>query len=404
MPFVKGMNRALISLTVALATMVTTLASLHFCGMLALHPTTSVQHPTELKRAYLEVLSSELDVLQDLQVTDVESQSGALQSTNTVSAKANGSIHEADKPPPLLTSPVQPQPDTARARRFNSSKPIMVVHIRKTAGSSLCNAVARYNRGEWKLSAKTGDGNRNCNTDDYWYWYYSDPVSVLPQMWCDEIYRRTIAPENATAVFFEGPIHSVLPCDEFRSMIVLREPVARIVSDLLQAEVTSLEQALENFATWRGHGARPLPWIGNQARAKISADVRAEWTNRFLVDNVYIRTILGTRAYFARRSMTRSDLDQAKAALLKFDWVIFQDTLNDSLERLNKEHGWELTMPKTKERVRVNKPGKVMCCVVLRAVLCCIVLYCVALDCVVLYCAVLCYAVLRFHVLCRRLD
>ena len=55
--------------------------------------------------------------------------------------------------------------------------------------------------------------------------------------------------------------------------------------------------------------------------------------------------------------MTRSDLEEAKAALLKFDWVIFQDTLNDSLERLNKDHGWELTMPKTKERVRVNKPG-----------------------------------------------
>ena len=54
-------------LFVALATMVTTLASLYFCGMLpdktpvVLHPTTSVQHQTELKRAYLEVLSSELD-------------------------------------------------------------------------------------------------------------------------------------------------------------------------------------------------------------------------------------------------------------------------------------------------------------------------------------------------------
>ena len=218
---------------------------------------------------------------------------------------------------------------THSARRFNKDKPILMLHIRKTGGTTLCNAAMEYDRGEWRLPADM-PRHANCNPSVYFFWFHSQPPSVPSQMWCEELYEREIVGRNATVAFLEFPLHSTLPCKEFRTMVVLREPVARSVSDLLQESITSLPHAMTEYAIWIDSGKGPSA---------------SYWKNRFLVDNVYIRTILGTSKYFARRQMNRNDLEQAKAALLQFEWVVFMDEMDDTIGELNSEHGWDLKMP-----------------------------------------------------------
>ena len=239
----------------------------------------------------------------------------------------------------MLDSPFVSQPTNVQspstvmaadpARRFNTQKPILMLHIRKTGGTTLCAAAMEYNRGEWRLPADL-DRRHNCNPSAYFWWYYSKPPSVPSQMWCQELYEREIVDRNAAVAFLEFPLHSTLPCEQFRTMVVLREPIARTVSDLLQNSITSLPHALKEYAAWVETGKGP----GG-----------SYWKNRFLVDNVYIRTILGTRKYFARGNMTRIDLEEAKTALLGFEWVLFMDEMDDTIGELNSKHGWALEMP-----------------------------------------------------------
>lgn len=58
------------------------------------------------------------------------------------------------------------------------------------------------------------------------------------------------------------------------------------------------------------------------------------WRNRFLVDNYYIRTLLGTRKYFSHSDVTENDLEIAKKRLLKFKWYAC-DTLKSSLSEVS---------------------------------------------------------------------
>ena len=55
-------------------------------------------------------------------------------------------------------------------------RPIMAVHLRKTGGSTLCDAAFRYNKGDWKLPKGMRLSN-NCNPPIYNAWYDSEPAT-----------------------------------------------------------------------------------------------------------------------------------------------------------------------------------------------------------------------------------
>ena len=62
-------------------------------------------------------------------------------------------------------------------------------------------------------------------------------------------------------------------------MIILRDPVSRVVSDLLELGIQSLEQAYRRYA-------QPVWQPPHQTKQMDKVD-------KFLVDNFYIRTLLG---------------------------------------------------------------------------------------------------------------
>jgi len=216
-------------------------------------------------------------------------------------------------------------------QRDRPQKPLMLIHLRKTGGTSLCDAVVRNNQPPWVLpDIGVNWLNNNCNTEGYWFWFHAKVPNILPYSWCAEVYQREIVDRKAGVVFMEMPLHDQLPCTQFRTMIILRDPVSRVVSDLLEVGVESLEEAYRRYA-------QPVWQPPHQTKHLDKHD-------KFLVDNFYIRTLLGTRTYFSSQNISQSDLEVAHAQLMKFDWVLFTDDLDTSIQELNQQEGWTLAL------------------------------------------------------------
>ena len=47
--------------------------------------------------------------------------------------------------------------------------------------------------------------------------------------------------------------------------------------------------------------------------------------------------VVGTRTYFSSQNISQTDLDVAHAQLMKFDWVLFTDDLDTSIQELNQQ-------------------------------------------------------------------
>ena len=98
-------------------------------------------------------------------------------------------------------------------QRDRPEKPLMLIHLRKTGGTSLCDAVVRNNQPPWVLpDIGVNWLNNNCNPEAYWYWFHARVPNILPYSWCSEVYQREIVAREAGVVFMEMPLHDQLPC------------------------------------------------------------------------------------------------------------------------------------------------------------------------------------------------
>ena len=96
------------------------------------------------------------------------------------------------------------------------------------------------------------------------------------------------------------PVNEMMTKD---NLAILREP-----ADLLEAKTKSLNHALARYGSNGG-----------------------EYWDFVLVENYYIRTLLGMDRYLEERPMTMQDLNEAKRRLKLFDWIFLTEEMELNL-------------------------------------------------------------------------
>lgn len=223
----------------------------------------------------------------------------------------------------------------ARARAGTPARRVYFLHLHKVGGTSLCHLARHASTNHLAAPDRNcnllGDGPRTLELGAHGY------ANVAWETHCET--RAAYAQDLqflAVERWFDAAYFDDVTCRaRFFFVTCLREPLARLRSHL----------AFENITT-----ADAMRWSG-------ATDVtRGDPVRRgtAVVDNFYIRSLLGREAFFGipAGDVTSAHLHRAKATLAQFDAVLILERLDASLRQLYVKLGWcaaSLHLHKSKE-------------------------------------------------------
>ena len=208
---------------------------------------------------------------------------------------------------PMINTEHQLSSVEKETKKQNNNRTILFVHLSKSAGSSVCQTMAK----EMTLTNAQGriDRNRrNCNVqflDKRHKWSWTEPH------FCTELERFTT---NATGhphqrnnfIAIERPWHDEMPCLGFRSFSVMRHPVSRYISLIDYFGMN--ETFVMDYTKKQQTGVAVF-----DAGHKLAAHPTNSWT---------IRQLLGYKRFFDPNPIDNNDYLRARSLVEKFDALL----------------------------------------------------------------------------------
>lgn len=219
---------------------------------------------------------------------------------------------------------------------------IVHLHLHKCAGTTTCD-LARANMGASVMDsfqaenncAALGDGN----------WLARNGIEPGFSVGCEE--RKEKA---RTHPFFmiERWLDSDAPCDNMKHSVVIRDPIDRIVSNVLftktQEGYDPIAHSPAQFVSWAApgkvHAITMEPGAQGPSDAMRGSDMIERSTAA--VDNFYVRSFAGPEAFMVPAGqLGQEHLEKAKNTLRSFSVVIMLEKFDTQSAQYAHSFGWQ---------------------------------------------------------------
>lgn len=221
--------------------------------------------------------------------------------------------------------PIKKIQDIDLKKRGDKSR-ILWTHLHNEGGTFVCQE-ARL-QGE-----RTAGGISNCNIGGDKCTAHGDKRLLRH---CDDEGRRQQTFSSLEREVFDADF----ACDDMLYGIMLRNPLSamqstKVTHELRPLEINDIKHAISS---------QNLSFVGSGHPVFRRHPCLAAWDTYQHFDNFQVRTLSGNGNYFSEPGkMNRTQLEQAKARLDKYDVILILEDLADHIPQLSK-FGWDLTL------------------------------------------------------------
>jgi len=196
---------------------------------------------------------------------------------------------------------------------FNESRPILFVHFHKSGGTGVCQAM-RLHQKQLNITDMLRNQDmgkievNNCNTE-LTHPHLNDggfhSVQTCRMLELYTMDESGIPFQRNNFLAVEIPMADAMPCEGFRSLALMREPISRCLSHL------HFQHFSERTVT---------QWINRKLKGNAHKDFFLSGYHS--INNMVIRQLLGRTRYIDVTPIDEEDFQQAKARVDLFDAFI----------------------------------------------------------------------------------
>ena len=216
--------------------------------------------------------------------------------------------------------------------RNRNGRPVLYTHLHKAGGTCMCQLA--------KLNKETfARGSVNCNIDPEDNWA---PVAHDVAVTCARRTQLTLY-EGLTWMAQERWVDPE-PCDQLYHAITMRDPLDRMISNLLHTRYRA------EMGRKRGFSTASLNVSAESVMDCILPNASC-WHPKYYVemstaayDNFYVRTLNGPEAFFLPAgALTSQHLTTAKVVLRRYDVIMMLEQFEEDSVQMQGLLGWTVT-------------------------------------------------------------
>ena len=216
--------------------------------------------------------------------------------------------------------------------RNRNGRPVLYTHLHKAGGTCMCQLA--------KLNKETfARGSVNCNIDPEDNWA---PVAHDVAVTCARRTQLTLY-EGLTWMAQERWVDPE-PCDQLYHAITMRDPLDRMISNLLHTRYRA------EMGRKRGFSTASLNVSAESVMDCILPNASC-WHPKYYVemstaayDNFYVRTLAGPEAFFLPAgALTSQHLTTAKVVLRRYDVIMMLEQFEEDSVQMQGLLGWTVT-------------------------------------------------------------